>query len=186
MGEILNIIKSRRSVRNYKPQQIVETSLENILDAARFAPTGQNSQSWHFTAVQNSEILEELNVIVEKEFQNSPVELLRKRAENPDFSFYYKAPTFIIVSAPKESNLAPYDAGAALQNIFLAAYEEGIGSVWIHALTRIYDNPDVRKILSKLGIPENHAVTGSAAIGYIEGNYPDLPPRKEGTFSIYR
>lgn len=186
MGEILNKIKERRSIREYEEKQISDDSLNNILEAATFAPSGQNKQNWIFTAIQNKEILSKLNLAIKNRFSDSIVPELKEKGKSTNFSFNYNAPTFIIVSAPRESLLGTYNAGAALQNIFLAAHEEGLGSVWIHALTRLYDYTDIREILTEVGIPETHVVTGSAAIGYIKGDIPSLKPRKEGTISIYR
>ena len=55
MNEVIQNILTRRSVRVYKEDQISDADLNTILEAAKFAPSGMNSQNWHFTAVQNNE-----------------------------------------------------------------------------------------------------------------------------------
>ena len=53
-----------------------------------------------------------------------------------------------------------------MENIYLSCEALGLGCVWINQLKDCYDVPEVRKILTELGVPENHGVYGSAAIGY--------------------
>ena len=65
------------------------------------------------------------------------------------------------------------DNACALENIFLAAWSFGIGSVWINQLQGICDRPAIREILDSFGIPKNHVVYGMAALGY-----PAQEPKK--------
>lgn len=60
MNEIIRNIMPRRSVRSFKPDQIKDEELNKILEAAIYAPSGMNKQSWKFTAIQNSSKVEEL------------------------------------------------------------------------------------------------------------------------------
>ena len=75
MNEVLKAIKSRRSVRAYTAQQISQEDLNAILEAATYAPSGMNYQTWHFTAIQNAAVLEELNEKIKGAFARvkSPV-----------------------------------------------------------------------------------------------------------------
>lgn len=68
MNEVLKAIKSRRSVRAYTEQQISQEDLNAILEAATSAPSGMNYQTWHFTAIQNAAVLEELNEKIKGSF----------------------------------------------------------------------------------------------------------------------
>lgn len=61
MNETLQTIKARRSVRAYTEQQVFVEDLNLILEAATYAPSGMHLETWHFTAIQNKEVLEELN-----------------------------------------------------------------------------------------------------------------------------
>ena len=60
-NEVLENIKSRRSVRTYTEQQVSAGDLNLILEAAAYAPSGMNFQTWHFTAIQDAAVLTELN-----------------------------------------------------------------------------------------------------------------------------
>jgi nitroreductase len=194
VNEIIENLLSRRSIRTYTKEQILDTELEAIIEAAKYAPSGGNSQSWHFTVVQNEEKLNQLNSLVRQSFKDLIVDdrtyrskiAGKKAAENSKYNFYYHAPTLIIVSNDREYSNAMADSSVALQNIFLAAHSLQIGSCWINQLTWFGDEPAMREVLTSLGIPENYKVCGAAALGYAAGNQPKATPRKEGTVTIIK
>ena len=70
------------------------------------------------------------------------------------------------------------DCACALENIFLAAWSMEVGSVWINQLKTICDEPDVREVLRSFGVPEDHVVLGTVALGYASG---EIPAAKERT-----
>ena len=71
----------------------------------------------------------------------------------------------------------------AMENMMLAAFSLGVGSCWINQLRETCDVPEVRALLTEYGVPEDHIVVCSAAIGYIEKETP-AKPRHEGLVSI--
>ena len=71
LNEVLENIKSRRSVRTYTEQQVSAENLNLILEAAAYAPSGMNFQTWHFTAIQDADILRELNEKIKGAFAKS-------------------------------------------------------------------------------------------------------------------
>lgn len=194
MNEILQNILTRRSIRTYQPRQISDAELNVIIEAAKYAPSGSNSQTRNFTAVQNQEKLEQLNTLVREAFRNLPVDDKtyrskikgKKAAQNDNYNFYYHAPTLIIISDDRKYANAMADCSAALENILLAAHSLQIGSCWINQLTWFGDEPAIREVLTAFGVPENDKVCGAAALGYIAGNRPKAAPRREGTVHIIR
>ena len=194
LKEILDIIRTRRSIRAYSEEQIPEDKLNDILEAAIHAPSGSNSQSWLFTVLQNTEILRTLNEYVRNAFMNYEVTENtyrsivggKKASSNADYNFYYHAPTLIIASNDNNYPNAMADCAAALQNILLTAHSLDLGACWINQLTWFGNEPEIRKLLTELGIPSNHMVCCSASVGYSAGNIPKLPPRKDGTIHIIK
>ena len=93
MNEVLKAIKSRRSVRAYTEQQISQEDLNAILEAATYAPSGMNYQTWHFTAIQNAAVLEELNEKIKGAFAKSEEPRLQERGHSQTYCCYYHAPT---------------------------------------------------------------------------------------------
>lgn len=154
MNEVLNNILTRRSIREFKEEQIKDEELQAILKAGIYAPSGMNKQSWQFTVVQNKEKIEELAKVVREE-------LGRDTGYN-----FYAPPTLIMLSNDRDNSNGLADCSCALENIFLMANSLGIGSCWINQLKTICDNEKVRKVLNEFGIPENHIVWGMASIGY--------------------
>lgn len=191
MNEFTELIVSRRSVRKYKAEQIAEEHLQAILKAGIYAPNGINAQRWHFTVIQNLEILKELNILVRKAFvknidsDNKIIKMTAKAAQNENYSFYYGAPTLILISSDVSNPNAMADCVCAVENILLAAHAEGLGAVYINQPTWFDNEPEVRALLTKVGVPENYHVCASAAIGYIDGT-PGKAIRNEDVVNYVR
>jgi nitroreductase len=191
-NEILNCIHERRSTRRFTDKQISSEQLEALLDAAIWAPSGGNSQSWLFTAIQKKDVLLHLNELVREGFQHwvpdddYPGKLgMKEYSKKEGFNFYYQAPTLIIASNRPNYENAMADCALALENIFLAAQSLQLGSCYINQLHWLRNDPDVRAFLLELGIPKEHTICSSAAIGNI-GVKSTAPVRKEGTSHIIR
>ena len=187
MNEVLQNIKARRSVRAYTDRQVSAQDLDLILEAAAYAPNGMHYETWHFTAIQDAAILTELNKVIKGAFAKSDEPRLRERGQSETYCCYYHAPTLVIVSNEPTQWWASMDCACALENIFLAARSLGIGSCWINQLGQTCDDPEVRALLTRLGVPQNHKVYGCAALGYESANTSQKEKWiKEGTITIVR
>ena len=163
-NQVLETIKARRSIRAFTKQNISRENLELLTEAARYAPSGFNQQTWKFTVVQRPEMLKKLANAIAKELD---------RGE--DYCFYH-ANVIILASNERDNHLGIQDCACALENIFLAAQSLGIGSVWINQLSGICDVPEIRLVLNELRLPKNHIVLGMAALGYAAA--PGRPANK--------
>ncbi len=191
-NEVLSGLHARRSTRSFQDLQIEPEELDTLLDAAIWAPSGGNNQSWLFTAIQSKEKLLKLNELVKEGYQHwvpdddYPGKLaMRTASQKEGFSFYYHAPTLIITSNRPNYENAMADCSLALENVFLAAQSIGIGSCYINHLHWLRDDGHVRDFLFELGIPKEHAICSAAAIGYIKKE-SSPPRRREGTIHIVR
>jgi len=191
-NEILNCIHQRRSTRRFTDKQISPEQLDAILDAAIWAPSGGNSQSWLFTVIQKKDVLLNLNELVREGFQHwipdddYPGKLaIKEYSQKEGYNFYREAPTLIIASNQMNYDNAMADCSLALQNIFLAAQSLQLGSCYINQLHWLRDDPSVRAYLLELGIPKEHTICSAAVIGFI-GSESTAPTRKEGTIHIIR
>lgn len=157
MNEFINFIKSRRSCRSFTDQSVSEADVQTILDCALAAPSGINRQTWQFTALVDRTKIQALAAAVAK-------------ALGRDAGYdMYKPAVLILTSNDKESAFREVDNACAMENIYLASEALGLGCVWINQLKDCYDDPDVRHLLHEYGVPDNHGVYGSAAIGYKAG-----------------
>lgn len=194
MNETMKTMLTRKSIRSYKEEQILDSDLELLIDAAIHAPTGGISQSWNFTVIQNKEKLLELNSLVKESFVNLIVDENTYRSKRTGkissqqeaYSFYYNAPTLIIVSNDRKYSNAMADCSVAIENILLAAKSLGLASCWINQLTWFCDEVKMRKTLTEYGISENYIVCGAVALGYSASNDDKLVPRKKADVHIIR
>jgi len=171
MNEVIKCIKERRSIRSFSSKIVPSEILEQIVEAGTFAPSGRNKQDWHFTVIKSAETTLKLAQIVGNALD---------RGENYNF---YGAPNHIIISCPKGDVHSAHDSCTAAENILLAAHSLGIATCWINQL-RVSDTyPLVRKFLTELGVPQNHHVEMSIAVGYSDKK-PDAPARKIGTVTF--
>lgn len=189
-NEVIDAIHARRSTRSFTERQIEPEQLETLLDAAVWAPSGGNNQSWLFTAIQNQETLLKLNELVREGFQHwipdddYPGKLGAKAASQKEsYNFYYHSPTVIIASNKPNYENAMADCALALENVFLAAQSMGLGSCYLNQLHWLRNDPGIRELLLKLGIPKEHTICSAAAIGYIDKKSAPLT-RKPGTARI--
>ena len=127
-NETLRIIKQRRSIRSYKDQQIKDEELAVVLEAGQYAPNA-GDQAWHFTVVQNKELLHKLNFAAKEAVRNLDISGLKELGQNVTFNCLYGAPTLVIVSGSEQSPV-PWDAdcAAATENLLIAAESVGLGS----------------------------------------------------------
>lgn len=153
MNQIMENLLTRRSVRAFLDKEIPSEELNQILEAARYAPSGMGRQTWQFTAIVNKEKIQQLAAVITKELDRNGYNM-------------YQPQVLIIPSNTADSPFGKEDNACALENIFLAAWSFGIGSVWINQLQGICDRPAIRQLLTEWGIPENHVVYGMAALGY--------------------
>lgn len=194
MENVIETIKSRRSVRSYEEKQISDEALYEILDAAKYAPSGGNSQSWHFTVLQNADVLLKLNIFIKKAFEKLEVDENTYRSisagkiasKKDEYSFYYNAPTLIIVSNNSNYSNAMADSACAIENMLLTANYLKLGACWINQVTWFDRDENVRNLLTSLGIPENYKVCGSISLGYIKGLTPTNKQIKENTVTIIK
>jgi nitroreductase len=149
--EFLEVIKSRRSIRSFKPDPIEEEKLHEILEAGRSAPSAQNKQCWRFIVINDKELIKKVafhSIIGSVNF------------------FLKDAPLIIIACAdPKRSvnlNKQEYylvDTAIAFHQMMLTAWSYGIGSCWLAA----FDEKSIRKLLE---IPEDIRIVGISPFGY--------------------
>ncbi len=163
MREVLEVIKSRRSVREYKPDQISQESLEKIIEAGIYAPTAHNQQPWHFTVIQNTELLNRINTYVREEMCKSDSDWIKRMGSKPDFKVTYDAPTLVIVSAKQDAMAWGADCAAAIQNMLLTAESMDIGSVWLGLMRFYFANT---KEMAELNIPEGYEPYYGVSFGH--------------------
>lgn len=166
MDGIIEKIKTRRSIRRYKPDMVPADIIRQIAEAGTYAATGMNRQSPIIIAVTNKEVRDRLSK-------------LNASFMGKDMDPFYGAPVVLIVLANKNAPTCVYDGSLVMGNLMLAAHELGIGSCWIHRAKEEFETEEGKAILEELGIEGDYEGIGHCILGYPEGEYPEASPRKE-------
>lgn len=186
MNEVIQNILNRRSVRVYSAEQLKHEDLDLILQAGLYSPSACNSQPWHFTVVQNKEILDELNIETKKVLLNCDNDYFKTFATNEKYNIFYNAPTVIVISGDKNSLVPQIDCAAAAENMLLASESLEIGSCWIGLVTYLFKSADGKKYLSMLNIPDGYEPYYAITLGYKKIDNPKPQPRRENTVNYIK
>lgn len=162
---MLELMKSRRSVKGYQDKPVERELIEKIIEAGTYAPTGRNLQSPIILAVTNRQVRDELSALNAKVLGSSA---------DP----FYGAPVVLVVLADKKASTYLYDGSLVMQNLMLAAHALGLGSCWIHRAKETFEMPEGKALLAKLGIEGDYEGIGNCVIGY-PAVQPQEKPRKE-------
>lgn len=161
MNEFIKILKSRRSIRAYKPEDVSMAGMDAILEAGIYAPSANNQQPWHFTVLRGREAIGKVNRKIRDVLAASGEDWMKQMAADPNMDITYGAPVLIVVSAKKGAGET--DCAAAMENMLLAAESMGIGSCWMGLMTFVLGGPDAFR---EFGVPDGYEVRQAAVFGY--------------------
>ena len=177
MNEFLQLIKNRRSIRQFKKEQVTNEEMQAIMEAAIFAPNAMNQQKWHFSVIQNKEMLDKMVSIIRENMCNSGVEFLAARAKEASFDPFYGAPTVIYVTADAKAKFAAIDGALAAENIALAAASLNVGTNIQASPGFLFASPAGEALKKEMGIPNGYAYVCNVTAGYPDGPVPEAKPR---------
>ena len=159
--DMMEAIKLRRSIREYKNKPIPKEILEKIVDAARHAPTAKNIQPWEFIVITQPETLKKIGEL----------------AQNGRFLAQAKACIAVYCS---DTKYYLEDGCAATENILLAATALGIGSCWIAGDKKPY----CTQISSLLNVPPTYKLVSLISLGYPESEKEFRAAHKKSLTSL--
>jgi nitroreductase len=182
---LLDLVKKRRTVRQFKPDPIPGGCIEKIIEIARWAPSGFHTQPWEFVVVKKKEIKEAIVKALDR--HAPPITNVKPGDKRPARALrsFRDAPVFIILLAdwrakvglpghPTEKNALVagiYGSGLASAFLYLhlAATSLGLASQWYSAASRPEAEREIRSII---GFPESLTIYDMMVLGY-----PDAPPK---------
>jgi nitroreductase/NAD-dependent dihydropyrimidine dehydrogenase PreA subunit len=184
------LLKSRRSVRAYRDESVPREQLEKLIDIARYAPSGHNSQPLQWLVIESTQEVRRLTGAV-AEWMRRGITELPQMAELLRFDLLVAdwdrgrdrimrgAPHAIIAHAPVDDFRAPQAAPIALTYLELAAYSQGLGACWAGFLQAgLTFSPAVAEALQ---LPQGHQSLGAMMIGYPRHRFQRVPARKQPT-----
>ncbi len=166
-NEVLEAIKERRSIRAYKSDAVPEELLDAVLDAGTYAPTGGGRQSPLIVAVTSEKYRKEISS-------------LNREVMGKDTDPYYGAPVVILVLAEGSASTFVEDGSCVLENMMIAAFSLGLGSVWVHREREIFDSTKGKALLREWGLEETLRGVGAIALGYPAVAPTEAAKRKDG------
>ncbi|UCD63511.1 MAG: nitroreductase family protein [Candidatus Zixiibacteriota bacterium] len=150
-----DLLLTRRSVREFLPDEIPREVLTRVLDLSRFAPTSMNRQGYYFRIIRDRQMLGWLSET--RSSSTSPI------ANTPM--------AVAICADPEVTKRAVQDGCIAAYHFILAAWFYGLGTCWIAAM----DRDDIKQ---RLGIPQDHYIATITPLGYPSQRQIETPPRK--------
>ena len=143
--EVLEAIRTRRSIRKYESRPVPEESVRKILEAGRWAPSASNAQPWNFIVLRDEGVRNEVAQAA------------------PYGKFLAEAPLGIAVVIDPAASTHPVEDGAiATQNMILAAHALGLGTCWIGSYGSDYEE----RVKEILGIPEGKRLLSIVSVGF--------------------
>ena len=182
---LLSIVKDRRSCRRFKPESIPDEYVNKILEMARWAPSGANSQPWDFVVVKKEGLRQKISQFIKEfislyykvEHTRDPALRFPSVTRPVDRIGYEDAPVFIILCGDQrtkqayplytEVEISEAILESSLANAFLymqlAAGTLGLGSQWVSAVRMWYVQCMVKDLL---GIPDEYIIYDMFVVGY--------------------
>lgn len=194
MGDILDVITSRRSIRKYRPDPVPEEMIHKILEAARWAPTGENHQPWRLIVIRDPETKRKIGHLARmgsgslataeycmgrmRQFEAIRDPREREKVERFMYTgevsaFLGHAPLLIVVAGSCDALDTPYDLSACAENMILEAHSLGLGACWVHA--PLGSPRSEMKVKELLAIPSG--ITEYKALMVLSFGWPDGPRR---------
>ncbi|MEO1783497.1 nitroreductase [Thermodesulfobium sp. 4217-1] len=167
---ILEIIKSRRSVRKFKDITVESEKIDRLIEAAMWAPSAMNSQPWAFVVIQDKAVLQTISdnskkLLLENMTNFPALEKYRGVLEKDDFNIFYNAPVLITIYAKDNGLYSKEDTALAAQNLMLEAHSIDLGTCWI-GFAREY--MDLEETKNKFKVSTEYSAVAPIIVGYPE------------------
>ena len=189
--DLMELIKTRRSIRKYQNKQISREDLEKVITAGLHAPNAGGRQGSIIIGVHDSKLTEQIGKLNIAKFDRSALLGGYVSDEQPSIiddpnikSGFYGAPSVCIVFGPKNFLYSVPDAFCCAENMVLMAHSIGLASCIIARAEETFDNFDGKNFLSEWQIPEDYIARCFVLLGYINGAKPSQKKIRSDRFII--
>ena len=157
---MIEAIAARRSIRKYTPQPVPDALIHTLLESARLAPSGRNTQPWHFIVIRDQQRKEQLVDVCGKQSWMLSAPVFIACIADPRTRIAPEIPlTVDELSAHKELKLVLRDTAIGIEHLVLEAVQQGLGTCWVAQFTQ-------EQIRPLLGVPEDRYVVSIVTLGY--------------------
>jgi len=189
--QVEQFLKSRRSARAFKKKPVPRGIITRLIEDARYAPTGHNTQEVEWLVIDNKKELDRIEEVgidwmqwvmenMPKQAAEANMEEKLERQKLHHDAFLRGAPLLIVTHASKDNPnalVAAIDSANALSYLDLAASGLGLATCWagyVYFMANMF--PPVKEVLA---LPEGHVAYGCVMLGYNKFKYHRIPARKE-------
>ena len=182
MNDIFKNIYLRRAVRDYRPDDVPDDIIRELIKAGTYAPSAVNRQPWRFVVIKNRDKIARLSDRAKKlwldtaRLEDPEAARLATAMRMPGFSIFYNAPLLILIFAAPEAMYPECECALAAENMMLAARSLGIGSCWIGLAMPLGSD---KSTLDELKVPAGHRLIAPLIFGYPVKDAQTAPPRNE-------
>lgn len=171
--DTLEALTHRRSCRSYSDRAVPRDTIERIIEAGRFAPSGMGRQPCTFVAVTDPDTIKTLSRLNAQVMQSTG---------DP----FYGAKAVIVVLVDRSVPTHVEDGSLAMGNLLNAAYALGVDSCWIHRAHEVFDSPEGRNLLETWGLPADGSLrgVGHCILGYHDAPLPEAKPRRDNVVYV--
>jgi nitroreductase len=188
---LLDLIKSRHSIRKYTQQQISREDLELILEAGNFAPNAGGGQRSMLVGIRDRALTHRIGVMNLAKFDRGNLIGSYVSQEQPSViddpnmkDGFYGAPAVVAIFGQDRFFFREADAFCCAENMILQATELGLGSCIISRGAETFVSEEGQTLLREWGVPENYSAICFVILGYLDGEPPHTKPRKPGRVKI--
>ena len=189
--DLLELMKERRTIRKYQDKQISTEDLKKIIEAGLYAPNAGGSQGTLIYGIHNKELAKKVGKLNFLPFDRSRLRGSYVSSEQPSIiddpnikNGFYDAPTVCVLFGQENFIYSIPDAYCCAENMVLEAYNLGIASSIIARGEETFDNEIGKELLKEWNVPEGYIARCFVILGYIDGEYPQSKPRKDGRSKI--
>lgn len=190
--ELLELIKTRRSIRKYLTKKIEKEKLEKIVEAGIYAPNPGGRQGTKIILLDNAELIEKIGIVnANCENRNWDIGVSSEQPSIIDDqtikSGFYGCPALGMVCIQRDKLKNVNAIGSAFicaQNMVLEAYDLGVSSCIVGRAEATFSHTEMNQLLLDWGLDENYIPIVFVCLGYINGDYPKVKPRNEGRVII--
>jgi len=183
-----HLLLVRRSIRRYKKTPVSRKLLAELIDVARYAPTGSNKQQVYWTVISKPEevrrmgamVIDFIKIMLPLTPDEAQVRRFRRIVEAWDQGrdrITREAPHLIVAHSPSDLSFPAADCAIALTYLELYAFARGLGTCWAGYFTAAANVHE--PLIRELGLPAGHQCCGAVMLGYPQYRYRRIPKRNE-------
>ena len=170
-------------MRDYKPDEVPDDILKELIKAGTYAPSAVNKQPWRFVVIKDRNMITRLSARAKKMWLDTAgkvddphLKQVVNAMKMPEFNIFHNAPVLVLIFAAPDAYSPEFDCALAAGNMMLAARSLGIGSCWIGFGMPLGSD---KNTLDELKVPEGHKLMAPLVFGYPVKDLQPAPKRND-------